>query len=198
MTQATFEPEVFKIPMPMDFEDEDFAGVMERADAVCAAAESIVEKLDVVGKDLPTPTPVDEARARSAFHNPTDKSIGQIKTTSAGMKLAALIREYDVPVIHSAQQIRTVVTNKLLDNLNAPKPSDQLRAAELLGKIADVNLFAERTTVTIEHKTDDELRALLKEKFGKLKSLAAHKTIDITNATDVTAIDVTPQKEVAG
>jgi hypothetical protein len=39
---------------------------------------------------------------------------------------------------------------------------------ELLGKVSDVGLFAEKTEVTITHQTTDDLKDRLREKLTKL------------------------------
>jgi hypothetical protein len=39
---------------------------------------------------------------------------------------------------------------------------------ELLGKISDVSLFAEKSEVTITHQSTDDLRAKLRQKLEKL------------------------------
>ena len=44
----------------------------------------------------------------------------------------------------------------------------RLRALELLGKISDVGLFAEKSEVTITHQSTDDLRANLRKKLEKL------------------------------
>lgn len=79
---------------------------------------------------------------------------------SAGtaVKLGALLQEYDVQVAKSAAQLRTVSTNKLIELLDDPDPKVRLKAIELIGKIADVGLFAERTEITINHKSTIELQ----------------------------------------
>lgn len=79
---------------------------------------------------------------------------------SAGtaVKLGALLQEYDVQVAKSAAQLRTVSTNKLIEMLDDPDPKVRLKAIELIGKIADVGLFAERTEITINHKSTIELQ----------------------------------------
>ena len=43
-----------------------------------------------------------------------------------------------------------------------------LGALELLGKISDVGLFAEKTEVTITHQTTDDLKERLREKLTRL------------------------------
>jgi hypothetical protein len=46
-----------------------------------------------------------------------------------------------------------------------------MRALELLGKISDVGLFAERKEVTITHQNTTELQEKLRTKLEKLKNL---------------------------
>ena len=75
------------------------------------------------------------------------------------LHLAAMMTEFDHEVVRDAVQMRRVVTNKLLlEASTAEKASERIKALELLGKISDVGLFAERSIVTIEHKTTEELQ----------------------------------------
>jgi hypothetical protein len=62
------------------------------------------------------------------------------------------------------------VTNKLIDETENPDPRVRIRALELLGKISDVGLFAEKSEVTITHQSTDDLRARLREKLQKLNT----------------------------
>ena len=43
-----------------------------------------------------------------------------------------------------------------------------MRALELLGKISDVSLFAEKSEVTVTHQSTDDLRNKLRGKLEKL------------------------------
>jgi hypothetical protein len=65
-------------------------------------------------------------------------------------------------------QIRAYVTNKLLEESDNPDPRIRMKALELLGKISDVGLFAERTEVTVTHQTTEDLRETLRAKLGRL------------------------------
>ena len=65
-------------------------------------------------------------------------------------------------------QIRHLVTNKLLLESENPDPRVRIRALELLGKISDVGLFAEKSEVTVTHQSTDNLREKLRSKLAKL------------------------------
>jgi len=75
-------------------------------------------------------------------------------------------------------QIRHLVTNKLLLETDNPDPRVRIRALELLGKISDVGLFAEKSEVTITHQSTDDLREKLRSKLAKL----VNPTDEVENA----------------
>ena len=80
----------------------------------------------------------------------------------------SILQEFGQSVAESATQIRHLVTNKLLLESENPDPRVRIRALELLGKISDVGLFAEKSEVTITHQSTDDLRAKLRQKLEKL------------------------------
>ena len=79
-----------------------------------------------------------------------------------------ILTEFGQSVVDSATQVRHLVTNKLLLETENDDAKVRLRALELLGKISDVGLFAEKSEVTITHQTTDDLRAKLRGKLEKL------------------------------
>jgi len=64
--------------------------------------------------------------------------------------------------------VRHLVTNKLILETENPDPRVRIRALELLGKISDVGLFAEKSEVTVTHQSTDDLKAKLRKKLEKL------------------------------
>ena len=79
-----------------------------------------------------------------------------------------ILKEFGRSVVESAVQIRHLVTNKLLLETDNADPRVRIRALELLGKISDVGLFAEKSEVTITHQSTDDLREKLRSKLAKL------------------------------
>ena len=79
-----------------------------------------------------------------------------------------ILQEFGRSVVESSKQIRHLVTNKLLLESENPDPRVRIRALELLGKISDVGLFAEKSEVTITHQSTDDLREKLRDKLNKL------------------------------
>jgi hypothetical protein len=91
------------------------------------------------------------------------------KTTPAALLLTKhILDEFGHRVADDAVQIRNLVTNKLVQETENPDPRVRLKALELLGKISDVGLFAEKSEVTVTHQTTDDIKARLREKLARL------------------------------
>jgi|TARA_B110000977_G_scaffold108236_2_gene140946 hypothetical protein len=80
----------------------------------------------------------------------------------------SILTEFGRSVVESSIQIRHLVTNKLLIETENPDPRTRIRALELLGKISDVGLFAEKSEITITHQSTDDLKTKLRRKLEKL------------------------------
>jgi len=124
---------------------------------------------------LPTPTEGDRVAAQDAFINGMgNPKQPKIRNSAAATHLKALLNEYDIEVVQSAAQIRSFVTNGLLEEA-APGSKNRIRALELLGKISDVGLFTERTEVTVRQKPTNEIEAQLRSKLETLFQNSATK-----------------------
>jgi len=163
------DPEV-GVPLAADI---TYADLRERAEAACNTALLLADS----GLDV---TPNNEDRDVAAglaieyAENPekTSKKVSRAriaKMTPASLILTnSILQEFGRSVAESATQIRHLVTNKLLLESENPDPRVRIRALELLGKISDVSLFAEKSEVTITHQSTDDLRAKLRQKLEKL------------------------------
>lgn len=97
----------------------------------------------------------------------TTKQTSQM-TPAALRALDKQLRDFSTNIVSDAEQLRTYVTNKLLEESDNPDARIRIRALELLGKISDVGLFSEKREVTVTHQTSDELRDALRAKLTKL------------------------------
>ena len=96
------------------------------------------------------------------------------------MQLDAFLSEYDWRVVNHADQIRQVVTNKLLQLSSNRDPRIVLKAVELLGKLADVGMFVDKQEVTLKHTSDEDLKQLLATKLGLLIDSTAEPSAPTT------------------
>lgn len=124
----------------------------------------------------------DPAEASRAL---TDRRIGTM-TPAALRALDTQLRQFSANIIEDAAQVRNYVTNKLLEESANPDPRIRIKALELLGKISDVGLFAEKREVTITHQTSDELRDALRAKLTRLVGPAPVDDAEVVEAKVLT------------
>ena len=105
-------------------------------------------------------------------------------TPAALRALDVQLKKFSHNIIEDASQVRNYVTNKLIEESENPDPRIRIKALELLGKISDVGLFAEKREVTVTHKSNDELRDALRQKLSKL--------VNVTPAIEEAEIVETP------
>ena len=163
------EPEI-GVPLTDDTPNVD---LKERAEAACNTALKLAEH----GLDL-EPTAEDEdvaAKLAVSYADDPEKTSRKVtakkaaKLTPASMVLTNnILQEFGHSVAESATQIRYLVTNKLLLESENTDPRIRMRALELLGKISDVGLFAEKSEVTVTHQSTEDLRSKLRSKLEKL------------------------------
>jgi hypothetical protein len=132
------------------------------------AAANTASLLRELGDEEITVEPEDEVRAQQIFEEARTPTRYERTLPGVMLKLEALLTEYDHSIIHDAQQMRNYVTNRLLEETSDPDPKIRLRAYELLGKISDVGLFAERKEITIKNQSTEELTDLLRAKLTRL------------------------------
>ena len=159
----------------------------ERTEAASKTAELLADH----GLDI-EPTKEDKdiaAKITLAYADDPEATSKKVTTkkaatlTPASLRLTNnILQEFGHSVVQSAIQVRHLVTNKLIDETENPDPRVRIRALELLGKISDVGLFAEKSEVTITHQSTDDLRAKLREKLQKLNTAEE-------NTQDVVVID---------
>ena len=167
MQQMHVEPDL-AIPFPED--NPVLANFRERAEAACRTAELL--ELDI------TPTDEDMAVAETIVYE-VAKNEDQVNTKITTKKASQIrpatyyavndiLKEFSTKVVENATQIRLLVTNKLLLESVNEDPKIRIRALELLGKITDVGLFTEKSEVTINHRSNQELMDSLRTKIQKL------------------------------
>lgn len=143
--------------------------------------EDLIGDISIYGPlDIPSPTPN------------TPAVLNQLKKPETIIQLETMLDEFGWQVVTHAGQVRHLVTNKLLALSEHPDPKIQLRAVELLGKIADVGMFVDKQEITLKHTSDEELRKKLREKLGLVIDAESPEIADIEaiSHTVVTAKDM--------
>jgi hypothetical protein len=158
----------FGIEMPED--NWVLSSFRERAQAACNTAQLLEIQPEITDEDKEVAEAI--AYAVAADETKANQKLTTKKASALTLGTVTLVshilEEFAVRVVDTSSQIRLVVTNKLLIESTNPDPKIRIRALELLGKISDVGLFAEKSEVTIINRSTEELTNSLRDKIQKL------------------------------
>ena len=101
-----------------------------------------------------------------------------------------ILKDFGHSVVKNSIQIRHLVTNKLIEETENPDARIRIRALELLGKVSDVGLFAEKAEVTVTHQTTDDIRDRLRDKLTKLVDITPDDDVEDAVVLDGQTIDI--------
>lgn len=162
-------PEV-GIPLPFDTKPEDIDDFREKAHAMFQTVEELANN----GLQVEV-TDADKAEARILFAASKPPAP---KTVQPGtiVHLESILNEWDQEVLDVGRRLRNYVTNKLIAETVDPDPKVRLKSLELLGKVSNVGLFAERVDINVTHRTIHDIESDLK----KTLELFTGQVIDVT------------------
>ena len=176
--QLHVEPDL-SIPFPDD--NPVLANFIEKAQAACNTAELLELDMEPTEQDLSTAEKAVYAVAENE-EKANKKLAKQDQKPAVYKSVKSILDEYSLRVVDNAMQIRLLVTNKLILDSDSPDDRTRLRALEMLGKITDVGLFTEKSEVTINHRSTEDLVNSIRSKI--------HKLMHPDNVTDVKAVEV--------
>lgn len=174
-----------------------YLDLRERAEAACNTVRLLEEQgLDVTPDEADNTVASILATTYAEDPDGTSKKVGNKNlrslTPASIIQTNNILKEFSHIVATSAAEIRNLVTNKLILETENADPRIRVRALELLGKISDVGLFAERKEVTITHQNTTELQEKLRTKLEKLKNLKKNDEgiYEVVEAEDAEVIEV--------
>lgn len=178
-------------------EDMPYATLRERAAAACKTIYMLAEN-GLPGDALeqqPEDASVVENIVNAVAEDEEKASQAVTQARFSTLRPAAILQidehltEFNHIVVRNAVQIRTFVTNKLILESSNPDARVRIRALELLGKISDVGLFTERSEVTVNNRSTDDLKLSLREKLEILRSRNRADVVDVVATDDVQNLD---------
>ena len=105
------------------------------------------------------------------------KNSDALRKYPTALAASAFVKRYGSGIAHEVSEVRTALTNKLLEIADCGDIKHELRAIELLGKHVDIGLFTERSEININYKDPESLEKAIKE---RVKRLLNADVIDIT------------------
>jgi hypothetical protein len=146
---------------PIDDKPKNFVEALGIAANTSEALEQMGSIPEVQPEDLQKTTSlIDQAlksKDEKALNNPM-----------AAFAAKEFLRVYTARLAVDVSDVRSALTNKLLELANCGDPRFELKALELLGKHSDIALFTERSEVTVNYKNSGDLESAIKERIGRL------------------------------
>jgi hypothetical protein len=162
---------------PIDDKPKDFAEAL----GIAANTQEAIEQL---GASVPEIDPENLGKTKTlidqALKNKDEKALNNPMAAYAAKEF---LRVYTARLAVDVSDVRSALTNKLLELANCGDPRFELKALELLGKHSDIALFTERSEVTVNYKNSGDLETAIKERIGRLLR---------SNAVDVDSRNVSP------
>lgn len=159
-------------PVPYDLSEEKPATLIEEIAVAGNTAELQVEMgapLDVSEGDAEKEKELLRAVAQA-------KKPSNLTNQNTAFAAAAFLRTYGTQLAMDAAQARAAITHKLMEIADCGDPRYELKALELLGKHSDIGIFTERSEITINYKSPEELEKAIKD---RVKTLLNASLVDV-------------------
>ena len=160
-------------PIPYSTGEEKPATFMDEV----AITSMTAELLEQLGAPLEIDQENLEREKRLIKEAIEDKKASALRTPVAATAARAFLQEYGRSLAADASQVRTAITNKLIEIANCGDTKYELKALELLGKHSDIGLFTERSEININYNSPEALESAIKE---RVKRLLNADIIDVT------------------
>jgi hypothetical protein len=164
VTIVKIEPST-EYPVPFDLSDEDFDSFADKLASIGNTAE-LLEQLGA---------PVESSKENLSEEVALlDDAIDKQKITPltqslpAALGAAAFLRAYGQGRALDVDQVRTALTNKLMEIADCGDIKFELKAIELLGKHSDIGLFTERSEINVNYTSSESLEKAITERVKRL------------------------------
>jgi hypothetical protein len=160
-------------PLPYTDEDDIAPSLIEKM----AVAGNTAELQAALGAPLELTAADGQATTKLFQMFLEEKDPRSLENRGVAFTAAQFLRTYAHNVAIDVNAVRTAITTKLMEIADCGDKKFELRALELLGKHSDINLFTERSEITVKHKTSDDLE---KEITARVQRLLHADTYDVT------------------
>ena len=154
-----------KYPVPFDLSDEDFDSFADKLASVGNTAE-LLEQLGAPVESSKENLEEEAALLDAAIDN--QKITPLQSSLPAALGAAAFLRAYGQGRAMDAGQVRTALTNKLLEIADCGEIKYELKAIELLGKHSDVGLFTDRSEINVNYNSPEGLEKAITDRVKRL------------------------------
>jgi hypothetical protein len=168
-------------PVPYNTAPEELSTFQDEV-VVAANTAEILEKLG-----SPIEINTDDIDRTVELFKSRKKATKELQQPNTAFAANLFLQTYANRVAADVHEIRSAISAKLMEIANCGDPRYELKALELLGKHSDIGLFTERSEITINHKSSDDLESAIKE---RIKRLLNSDVIDVTPISDSLDIEL--------
>lgn len=163
--------------IPYDIADEKPATFKDEL----TVTANTVDLLEGLGMQVEA-TPEDVERTKRLVSSAiSGQKASTFQQPTAAFAAREFLKAYGNQLALDVHEVRSAMTAKLMEIANCGDPKFELRALELLGKHSDIGLFTERSEITVNYKTSNDLENAIKD---RVKRLLNADVIDITPLGD--------------
>ena len=159
--------------IPFDTSDEKPNTLLDEL----AVAANTVELQHELGATLEVDEETAEQEKKLLDEVITERKKGNLTQPNTAFAAAAFLRTYGQQLGLDAAEARAAITNKLMEIADCGDIKFELKALELLGKHSDIGLFTQKSEITINYKSPEDLESAIKE---RVKRLLNADVIDVT------------------
>jgi len=182
MSEVLIEP-TKDHPVPYDLAEEKPATLLDEI----AVAGNTAELQESLGADFDV-TEGDTQREKELLDAVANaKKPSNLTNQSTAFAAATFLRTYGQQLAMDAAEARAAITNKLMELADCGDPRYELKALELLGKHSDIGIFTERSEITVNYSSPEDLEKAIKD---RVKNLLNATVIDTVPAGEMTEEDL--------
>ncbi len=179
MSEVLIEP-TKDHPVPYDLAEEKPATLLDEIAVAGNTAELQIELgavLDVTEGDAQREKELLDAVANA-------KKPSNLTNQSTAFAAATFLRTYGQQLAMDAAEARAAITNKLMELADCGDPRYELKALELLGKHSDIGIFTERSEITVNYSSPEDLEKAIKDRVKTLLNATVVDTVPLSQSLD--------------
>ena len=179
MSEVLIEP-TKDHPVPYDLAEEKPATLMDEI----AVAGNTAELQESLGADLDV-SEGDTQREKELLDAVANaKKPSNLTNQSTAFAAATFLRTYGQQLAMDAASARAAITNKLMELADCGDPRYELKALELLGKHSDIGIFTERSEITVNYSSPEDLEKAIKDRVKTLLNATVVDTVPLSQSLD--------------
>ena len=179
MSEVLIEP-TKDHPVPYDLAEEKPATLLDEI----AVAGNTAELQESLGADFDVSEGDTQREKELLDAVASAKKPSNLTNQSTAFAAATFLRTYGQQLAMDAASARAAITNKLMELADCGDPRYELKALELLGKHSDIGIFTERSEITVNYSSPEDLEKAIKNRVKTLLNATVVDTVPLSQSLD--------------